>query len=324
MKQALNRRSFLRSTVLAATSLTAAGASRAADVPAPTVAKPAPAQQNLLPTGTLGELKITRLILGGNLLTRVQHSRDLNYVKKLVKSYNTDTKIRETIELAEANGINTLSVDVTPAVMMVLNAHRKNGGKIQTILYSTKDIENPTRYAEDLQVMTDFGTEAIYIWGVHADKYLAQGKWGVINKAVEKIKELGVPCGLGAHDLLVIKEAERTQLPVDFYIKTLHHHHYPTAPHAGEATRITSEVPGYWCKNPDEVVAFMKTVTKPWIAFKIMAAGAIPPKDAFPYAFKSGADFALAGMFDFDIAEDCQIARDAVAQAQTRARPWQA
>jgi type II secretory pathway predicted ATPase ExeA len=29
----------------------------------------------------------------------------------------------------------------------------------------------------------------------------------------------------------------------------------------------------------------MKTVEKPWIAFKVMAAGAIPPSDAFKYAF---------------------------------------
>jgi hypothetical protein len=31
----------------------------------------------------------------------------------------------------------------------------------------------------------------------------------------------------------------------------------------------------------------MKTVTKPWIAFKILAAGAIYPREAFPYAFKT-------------------------------------
>ena len=52
-----------------------------------------------------------------------------------------------------------------------------------------------------------------------------------------------------------------------------------------------------------------------------MAAGAIPPKNAFPYAFRSGADHVLAGMFDFEIAEDAAIARDAIANAQ-RERAW--
>ena len=66
----------------------------------------------------------------------------------------------------------------------------------------------------------------------------------------------------------------------------------------------------------------MAAVEKPWIAFKVMAAGAIPPKDAFDYAFNYGADHVLAGMFDFEIAEDAALARDAFAMAAQRSRPW--
>jgi hypothetical protein len=107
-------------------------------------------------------------------------------------------------------------------------------------------------------------------------------------------------------------------------VKALYHHRHPSAPHAGEATRMTSEVPGYWCKNPEVTAAFMKTVRKPWIAFKVMAAGAIPPKDAFPYALNNGADFVPAGMFDFGIAENCDLIRTAVVQCRTHPRPWMA
>ena len=67
----------------------------------------------------------------------------------------------------------------------------------------------------------------------------------------------------------------------------------------------------------------MKTVNKPWIAFKVMAAGAIPPRKAFRHAFDSGADFVLAGMFDFQVAADVQIAKEALANAK-RTRPWRA
>jgi hypothetical protein len=68
----------------------------------------------------------------------------------------------------------------------------------------------------------------------------------------------------------------------------------------------------------------MKTVEKPWIAFKTMAAGAIPPADAFQFAFSSGADFILAGMFDFEIAADVQIAKDVLAGQAKRERAWRA
>ena len=66
----------------------------------------------------------------------------------------------------------------------------------------------------------------------------------------------------------------------------------------------------------------MKTVKKPWIAFKTMAAGAIPPQSAFRYAFLHGADFVLAGMFDFEIAEDAWIVKDILGSQPKRARPW--
>ena len=43
--------------------------------------------------------------------------------------------------------------------------------------------------------------------------------------------------------------------------------------------------------------------------------------DAFQYVFTNGADHSLAGMFDFEIAEDAKIAREALAGVQ-RERPW--
>jgi hypothetical protein len=70
----------------------------------------------------------------------------------------------------------------------------------------------------------------------------------------------------------------------------------------------------------------MAGVKKPWIAFKVLAAGALTPRAAFPYAFNSGADFILVGMFDWQIEENVKLASRVVtivASANSkRTRQW--
>jgi hypothetical protein len=170
--------------------------------------------------------------------------------------------------------------------------------------------------------LVDEGSEAIYLWGVRADPLCAQGRMDLVRKAVEIAKDLGVPSGVGAHDLNVIVQCEKHNIPADFYIKTFHHHRYPSAPKPNELKGAYNECPGYWCRDPQDTIEVMKKVTKPWISFKVMAAGAIPPKDAFQYVFENGADHTLAGMFDFEIAEDTMILNDVLASVKDRARPW--
>ena len=61
-----------------------------------------------MPMGTIGKLKISRLICGGNLINGYAHARDMIYVSSLLKHYFTDEKIMETWELCEQCGINTM------------------------------------------------------------------------------------------------------------------------------------------------------------------------------------------------------------------------
>jgi NAD(P)H-dependent flavin oxidoreductase YrpB (nitropropane dioxygenase family) len=77
-----------------------------------------------------------------------------------------------------------------------------------------------------------------------------------------------------------------------------------------------------FCHSPEETVAFMQSVKVPWIAFKILAAGAIPPEEGFKYAFDNGADFICVGMFDFQVRQDAALARQAIVGARNRKRPW--
>jgi len=322
MKSKLNRRSFVKDTLISSATLALALDARGAE-PAASPAAPAPAT-GVLPKARIGKMEISRLILGGNLLTHYTHSRDLKYVYSLAARYNTDEKIMETLALAEAQGVNTLSMHNPPHPMSVIRRYRKErGGKIQWIICPTAPVTaDMQEYRQHVEELMKDGCEAIYLWGVHADSLVAQGKMDLVAKAVELPKQYGVPSGVGAHAIDVVKACEEHGVKADFYIKTFHHHNYPTAPKPEQITAPYNEYPGYWCSNPQELTDYMKKVQKPWIAYKTMAAGAIAPDTAFRYAFLHGADFVLAGMFDFEMEEDVRLIKDALARTKERERPW--
>lgn len=317
MRATITRRSFVKTSLLSSASV---GLGLNANSTDDTAAAP-----TALPKGKIGKLEVSRLILGGNLLTHYTHSRDLKYVYSLAAHYNTDEKILETLAQAEAQGINTVSMHNPPHPISLLRRYRKErGGKIQWIICPTAEVNGDlSDYRRQVEELVKDGCEAIYLWGVHADPLAAEGKFDLIAKAVAVAKEFGVPSGVGGHSLEVVKGCEAHEVNADFYIKTFHHHSYPTAPKPEQLKEAYNEFPGYWCRNPEETAEFMKTVRKPWIAFKTMAAGAIPPQNAFRYAFQHGADFVLAGMFDYEVADDVTYTVEALGRAKERARAWQ-
>jgi hypothetical protein len=282
-----------------------------------------------LPSGEIGNLRVSRLLLGGNLLARYTHSRDLRYVYNLARAYNTDEKLLETLALAESLGINTLSVHPDPDTLRVMKQHRARGGKIQWILSTEPPADSEVqpgmeKHRRRVHELVEHGANAIYLWGVRADQLAKAGRADLIAEAVQVMKETGLPVGVGAHALQTVMECERVNTGAEFYLKTLHHHNYKTGPRPGEAGDDFKEFPGYWCGKPQETIEFMKTVKKPWVAFKVMAAGAIPPNDAFRYSIENGADFILAGMFDFEIRQDIALVKEILESKPKRQRPWRA
>lgn len=323
MDKTTSRRGFVKQT-LGLSAMAALGAGRAsaqADADMAALAQITLPEEDMA-QGKIAGMPVSRLLLGGNLLTHYTHSRDLQYVYNLAAHYNTQEKILDTLDLALKNGVNTVVIHTVPALTEIRRSHRARGGNIQWIICPTAapDTQWDT-YVQQVEGLAEDGVQSIYLWGVTGDRLVAEGKLDVLEKAVELVKDMGLPSGVGGHDLRVIEECERLQIPADFYIKTFHHHQYPTGPKQEELTEIYREIPGYWCRDPEKTIEVMAAVEKPWIAFKVMAAGAIPPRDAFHYSFEHGADHVLAGMFDFEIEEDAAITRQ-VLDGLERSRPW--
>lgn len=279
-----------------------------------------------MPMGTLakGKPPVSRLIMGTNHLSGTAHARDLKYASSLFKAYNTEKKIIETYMLAEQAGINLFFAT------SLLNKYKKMyGGKFQTWLNvapTKKDIYGAVDKA------IDQGVDYIFIQGAACDRRVHAGEVDVVVKCVDYIKQQGIPAGLGAHTIQAMLACEKAGIEPDFYYKTMHHDNYWSA-HPREnrhpflwSSNISEDHNKFhdnmWCLFPEETVDFVQKVKKPVVGFKVLAGGAILPKDGFQWAFDNGADFIEVGMFDFQIVENVIQAIQSVENAKNRKRKW--
>ncbi len=279
-----------------------------------------------IPKGKIKDTEFSRLILGGNLLSGYSHSRDLIYVSQLVKAYHHRDKIFATLLLAEKCGVNTLLTN--PIMATMIDEYWKRGiGKISFIsdcagLEYDKGVY-PTPYQEYLdriQRAIDYGAVACYIQGETADYYMKNGRQKDLEGAIQLIRDNKVILGIGSHHIETIEACVAEGYEPDFWMKTMHHHNYWSARHEEWHDNM-------YCFNPARTIEFMESLPQPWIAFKTMAAGAIHPREAFRYAFENGADFVCAGMYDFQMVEDSNLALDALASYEVRnnrKREWRA
>jgi len=316
MQSHFNRRDFLKRSALvssaAALSFRFEEQALLAQERQTTTPRVAPLSGRAFPQGKLGNLSVSRLICGGNLISGFAHSRDLIYVSPLLKHYFTDEKVFETLALCEAHGINTTVLRLDDDTLRILNNYRKErGGKIQWIAQVKVTAED----FSDIPRAVEHGAVAVYVHGGVCDRLVNQGKVALLGEAVAQIKKLGVVAGVAGHSLEVVKACERANVAPDFYMKTFNSKRYWSA---GPMPRLDS----VWEETPEETQALMEEVERPWIAYKVLGAGAIHPREGFQYAFQHGADFLCVGIFDFQVAEDVELARFALEKSRLRNRAW--
>ena len=283
-----------------------------------------------LPKGKIGNHELTRLVAGGNLIGGWAHARDLIYASQLFKAYNTEKKIFETLMLCEQAGINCINIGYP--TMQTLVKYRKVTGSKMKIIVQVGVYEDKADVYENVTESIDSGMDIIQLQGNQCDWMVRDNKLELIDGLLKCIRSNGILAGLGAHTIDSFIICEENGIIPDYYMKTMHHDNYWSA-HPRE-NRQSFEVDGKlyldhnmfhdncFCPFPDRSVEFVNHTKVPVMGFKVLAAGAIHPKDGFNWAFENGCDFICVGMFDFQIVDDVNICIDTLQNLKNRQRAW--
>ena len=282
-----------------------------------------------VPMGKIKDAEISRVIPGGNLVAGFAHARDLIYVSTWIKNYFTDEKVIETLWLYEACGINTTIMRTDEQTIRILKEFWRRGGKIQWLAQTYPKDED----LSNIQIAIDNGAMGAFVMGNIADKLVYNNKMDFLAKPIEFIRSQGLIAGTAAHSINLQKRCLEYGIEPDFFMKTMHHDQYWSAhPKENRNEYIVNAVgnsldhnqqhDNIWCVDAEDTAEFFKTSEIPWIAYKIMAAGAIKPADGFRYAFENGADFTCVGMFDFQVIDNANIVQDTINSNLKRERKW--
>ncbi|HPA46678.1 MAG TPA: hypothetical protein PK395_13010 [bacterium] len=255
----LTRRGFLKETAwigMATTALNATGRAGAAPQP-----------KGTLPKIKLGDLEVSRLILGSNPFFGFSHQGKEK--DEEMREYYTDERIMAVLDEAAALGVTAVAAPPYERWIALFAKYIANGGKIR-IWIAQPDVE-PEKMKTAIADAAQGGAKAIFVQGACVERQFRENHLDVLKDWVEYIRSFNLPAGLASHRPDVHLVAEEKGFPTDFYFQCFFQ------PGAEDT---------YHMEDRKKAVATIRKIDKPVVAYKILAAGRLSAEEGFEFAFK--------------------------------------
>lgn len=245
-----------------------------------------------LPRVTIGDVEVSRLIVGGNPFSAISHQsaeRD-----REMRDYYTTARLKQTLRQCEDAGINTFCGRVDNHIMRLLTEYWQEGGRI---LWLAQTAPEHRSLEENIHQAARAGASAIYIQGGTVDQACEHGRLEELAPALALIRSLGLPAGIAGHDPASHRRAQEMELGAQFHMVCF----YNLTGRRGRID-VADSSERYHPDDPARAVALIRELPKPCLAYKVLAAGRRDAREAFTYAFENikPTDAVVAGVFTKD------------------------
>jgi hypothetical protein len=252
----------------------------------------------------LGSVQVSRLILGSNPFCGFSHqggARD-----RQMMHFYTMARVKETLRQAEAMGVDTLIARADQHIIRLLMEYWDEGGRIQWVAQTCPGLGDSPRIA---RAAVDNGAKAVFIHGGVMDYCVAHNDLADPVAAIDLVRKAGLPVGIAGHSPRVFRWAEQSKFDVDFYMCS----YYDAAPRDKSPEKSRDQAEVFRDEDRAAMTATIRTLSRPAIHYKVLAAGRNDPAAAFNHAaaaMREG-DAVCVGMFTGDgpqmVAEDVRL-----------------
>jgi hypothetical protein len=238
---------------------------------------------------------LPKLIVGGNPLSGNSHMSAASSLA--MHRFFSPQRTVEFLQVCVAHGIDCVQARADGHIIAVLRSYwEKNRRNLRWIAQTVGGIDGT---AASIRRAAEAGAIACYVHGGLAEK-LADFRSRTIGRVPDwlaLIKHLGMAAGIACHNPELLRIAEERDCGAQFYMQSIN--------------------PIAYCAvaDTDLIARTIRQCPKPVLAFKILGAGRVEPREAFSFALEriKPTDGLIVGMSRFeDIEEDARLVTELV------------